>query len=204
MIDEIARASGAAVSRETVGLLERYVDALLSENTRQNLIGPASEEDVWARHIVDSAQLLRLAPRAGSWADIGSGAGLPGFVLGILSRQPITLIEPRRLRAEFLERTRSALKLANVTVLQSSAGAATGRFDYITARAVASSEALLAMTAHLAHPGTIFLLPRGRSAQSELDAVTRTWQGGFRLEQSLTSADAAILVASGVRRKGGR
>jgi 16S rRNA (guanine527-N7)-methyltransferase len=59
------------------------------------------------------------------------------------------------------------------------------------------------MAAHLSHPETKWLLPKGRNAKSELDEAARTWQGGFRLEASLTDPEAAVLVATGVRRRSG-
>src|SRR5215218_4704290 len=72
------------VPRETQALLERYVDLLLVENDHQNLIGKSTVAEIWDRHVADSAQLVRFAPRPdSSWLDIGSGAGLPGMVIAI-------------------------------------------------------------------------------------------------------------------------
>ena len=72
----------------------------------------------------------------------------------------------------------------------------------ITARAVAPAVELLGMTCHLAHSGTRFLLMKGRSAKKELEDVRRAWQGDFRLVASRTDAEAAIIVAERVRRRG--
>ena len=202
MIAAVEAASVRPVSRETFEKLGRYVDLLIAENGRQNLIARSTESDVWKRHIADSAQLLRFAPpEGGRWLDIGTGAGLPGLVIAILTGDPVTLVEPRRLRAEFLERAAAELDL-RVTVTCAKVEKLTGQFDVITARAVAAADALFGMAAHLSHPGTIWILPKGRSAKSELDAALQAWQGSFRLEPSVTSGEAAILVASHVRRKG--
>lgn len=192
------------VSRETFEKLQRYITLLEGENARQNLISRAASEDIWVRHIEDSVQLRPFAARPGRWLDVGSGAGLPGIVLAVLSEDPIVLCEPRRLRADFLERVKGELGLNHVEVAQKKAEQIRGRFDYVTARAVASASKLFAMTAHLTHNGTTFILPKGRSAQSELDDVRQSWQGSFRLEPSMTSEDASILVATGVRPKGAR
>ena len=192
------------VSRETQALLDRYVALLLDENERQNLIGRSTVDEIWDRHIADSAQLVRFAPRPdSSWLDIGSGAGLPGLVIAILTHGPVTLAEPRRLRADFLRRTTDALGLSGqVTVAAAKAERLTGKFDVITARAVASLDQLLRLSQHLSTDKTLWLFPKGKSAQTELDAARGAWQGGFRLEPSATSGEAAILVASDVRRKG--
>lgn len=204
MIELIESAVGRAVSRETFARLEDYVALLLAENARQNLIGRSTLDDLWRRHIADGAQLVRFAPRPdSSWLDIGSGAGLPGMVIAILTQGPVILAEPRRLRAEFLERAAGELGLADrVRVAAVKAERMTGRFEVITARAVARLDSLLRISQHLSTDKSVWVLPKGKSAQSELDEARHSWQGEFRLEPSLTSGEAAILVASRVRRKG--
>ena len=192
------------VSRETRAQLDRYVALLLEENVRQNLISRASVGEIWERHVADSAQLIRFAPRPdSSWLDIGSGAGLPGLVIAILCQGPVTLVEPRKLRADFLQRATDALGLSDrVTVHAAKVERITGKFDLITARAVASVSELLRISHHLSTDKSVWLFPKGKSAQSELDEARHAWQGDFRLEPSMTSGEAAILVATGVRRKG--
>jgi 16S rRNA (guanine527-N7)-methyltransferase len=89
-----------------------------------------------------------------------------------------------------------------VSVHAAKAERITGRFDVITARAVASLDALLRISQHLSTDKTLWLFPKGKSARNELDEARRSWQGDFRLEPSVTSGEAAIVVAAGVRRKG--
>ena len=199
MIERIAAVSGIDVSRETFAKLEQFAELLIDESGRQNFVSAASLGDVWERHFVDAAQLLSLAGGPGRWCDIGSGAGLPGMVVAILSGQPMMLVEPRRLRCEFLRHSVETLGLTNVEIVVAKAQRATGHFDYITARAVAHLGPLFAMTSHLAHAGTRFILPKGQSAKSELAEARRSWQGDFRLVTSQTHPDAAIVVADRVR-----
>ncbi len=149
-----------------------------------------------------------------NWLDIGSGAGLPGLVLAVLSPDPVTLVEPRRRRVEFLERVKADLALDHVIVVGASIDKVVGRYDVITARAVASLDKLLAMSMPLSHPrvsspkashaATKCLFPKGRKAKQELDEALRTWHGVFRLVPSHTSSDAAIVVAESVVRRGSR
>jgi 16S rRNA (guanine527-N7)-methyltransferase len=204
MIAEIAAASGRDVSRETFGRLERYAALLAEENWRQNLIAPNSVAELWTRHILDGAQLVGLAGREGRWLDIGSGAGLPGLVIAILAGGRVTLNEPRRLRADFLRRAVADLGLADVEIAECRVERMSGKFDLITARAVARLDKLLGMAWHLAHSETKWVLPKGESAQSELDEALRTWQGSFCLVPSRTHPASAILVAEHVKRRGKR
>ena len=112
MIDRLAGLSGRDVSRETFEKLEAYAGLLREESQRQNLVSASTLDSLWERHILDSAQLVRFEPHRGAtWVDIGSGAGLPGIVIACLVEGPVTLIEPRRLRADFLHRACESLLL---------------------------------------------------------------------------------------------
>ena len=204
MIDAVVAASGRPVSRETLAKLERYAALLTEEAHRQNLIARSTVEHLWQRHLLDSAQLVPFHPGPyASWLDMGSGAGLPGIVIALLVDGPVTLVEPRRLRAEFLRRVAAELEL-EVTVHQQKAEALTGQFDSITARAVASVDRLLQLAGHLAHAGTKWVLPKGKSAKSELAEARRNWQCEARIEASCTDPGAEILVLSKVKAKSNR
>lgn len=202
MIEEIAAASGRDVPRETFEKLERFAQLLIEGNQRQNLIAPNSVAELWTRHILDGAQLLGLAGREGRWLDIGSGPGLPGMVVAILGGRPMTLNEPRKLRAEFLRQAVAELALPEVTIAECKVERVNGTYDLITARAVARLDRLFGMACHLAHSETKWVLPKGESAQSELDEAMEAWQGSFRLVQSRTHPASAIVIAEHVQRRG--
>ena len=204
MIEQIAAAAGRDVSRETFASLELFAALLLEANRRQNLIAANSEAELWTRHILDGAQILGLAQRNGSWCDIGSGPGLPGLVIAILGGRPMTLNEPRRLRADFLRHVVEKLALPDVTIAECRIERLAGKFDVITARAVARLGKLFGMACHLAHSETKWVLPKGERAQSELDEAREAWQGSFCLVSSRTHAASAIVIAEHVQRRGKR
>ena len=206
MIGALRVAARRDVSRETFARIEVYVDLLRAEATRQNLISLSTVESVWDRHILDSAQLVRFEPRRGaSWADIGSGAGLPGVIVALLTDGPITLIEPRRLRAEFLQMAVESLGLMERVRIQCEKVERTsGAFDVITARAVASLDGLLTISRHLSTNETVWILPKGRNAQSELAQAKRNWHCEARVERSCTDPDSGILVLTRVGAKKAR
>lgn len=182
--------------------LADYVALLKDEGERQNLISPSTKPAIWSRHIVDSAQLLALAPsQQGHWVDIGSGAGLPGLVIAMASGWRVVLIEPRKLRAEFLVRAVDALGMTTqVCVLQANANRAGAPLAaVVSARAVATAGKLLNEARGFSDLSTTFLLPKGATAQAELENVQQTWHGMFHVEQSITDPDAGIIVATQVR-----
>jgi 16S rRNA (guanine527-N7)-methyltransferase len=199
VIERLAEVAGRPVSRETFEKLEAFARLLREERARQNLVSATTLNQLWDRHILDSVQLAHFEPRAGaSWVDIGSGAGLPGIVIACLVEGPVTLIEPRRLRADFLHKVSESLEL-NASVVFGKAERTEGKFDVITARAVAPLTRLLKISAHLSTRKTVWALPKGRSAERELVEARQTWQGVFHVERSVTDAESFIVVATGVR-----
>lgn len=196
---------GRAVSRETIGQLERLEELLRTEAQNQNLVARSTLDQLWERHILDSAQLVRLAPEGASWVDIGSGAGLPGLVIAILVEARVQLLEPRRLRADFLTRAVEDLGLSQrVGVAACKAERAQGSFDVITARAVASVCKLLQISTHLSTRNSIWILPKGRGVQSELAEARRHWHCDAETVPSLTDPDSEILLLRNVKARGGR
>jgi len=201
MIDRLAEVAQRDVSRETFEKLETYAALLKAESRRQNLVSASTLEHLWVRHILDSAQLVRFEPHAGaSWVDVGSGAGLPGIVIACLVDGPVTLVEPRRLRADFLHSVAESLHL-KVTVFAGKAERAGGKYDVITARAVAHLAELLKISAHLSTRKSLWVLPKGRSAEAELAEAQQAWQGAFHVERSLTDPESRIVVGTGVKAK---
>jgi 16S rRNA (guanine527-N7)-methyltransferase len=185
--------------------LERLARLVAQENERQNLVAASTLPHMWGRHIVDSAQLLALAGSAveGVWTDLGSGGGFPGLVIAALREAPIVLVETRGLRARFLEHCVKELGLTHAAIHQSKVERFTleAPAAVISARAFAALDATLAVASHLCDQNTLWLLPKGRSAQIELVTASQQWQAAFHVEQSVTDPDSAIIVASGVTRR---
>jgi len=204
MTEDEARAwlEARGVSRETWQALDRFIAFLVAETEHQNLISAATQAHIWDRHIIDSAQLLDLASPAGSWVDLGSGAGFPGLIIAAVGERPVTLVETRAKRVQFLNQASEVLGIGNrVTVVQSRVETFTAEpYDVITARAFAPLPRLLDVAIHLSVPTTKWLLPKGRSAAAELAALNGSWQGDFKIVPSITDNESAIIVADSVGR----
>lgn len=182
---------------EKLDLLE---NDLRKENELQNLVARNSLESFWQRHIADSAQLLPHAGCSGGpWLDLGSGAGFPGLVIAALRPQiSVILVESRKRRIEWLERMCDRMGLENCRV----EGARLELVDtfgagVISARAFAPLDRLLRLSARFSTSRTRWVLPKGRSAAQEVDALPRIGRNMFHVEQSLTDAEAGIVVGTG-------
>jgi 16S rRNA (guanine527-N7)-methyltransferase len=188
------------VSRETGERLEAFIAFLRREASSQNLIATSTLDSIWSRHVVDSAQLLKLLPddvaKDGNWLDLGSGAGFPGIVVAILSDYHVTLVESRNRRIDYLHRAIEMLDLeSNVTL----AGMPlerlkTAPYSVISARAFAPLPRLFELAARFSTDKTNWLLPKGRNAAKEWEEVQPVWTGYFSIEPSITDAESGILV----------
>ena len=180
--------------------LERFVDMLVAENGRQNLIAASTIPTIWVRHITDSAQLLSFDVRDGEglWIDLGSGPGLPGLVVAILTARPVLLVESRKRRCDFLRSVAANLDLKHVEVAEAPLERVETRpAATISARAFAPLGRLLDLSARFSTESTRWLLPKGRNAVKELALLPEAWQRMFHVEQSRTDAESQILVGTG-------
>ncbi|MEP7348470.1 MAG: 16S rRNA (guanine(527)-N(7))-methyltransferase RsmG [Sphingorhabdus sp.] len=196
------------VSRETWDRLEAFVAFLKREAGSQNLVAASTLDSIWSRHIVDSAQLVKLLPgeipEDGQWIDLGSGAGFPGIVVALLGNFHVTLVESRARRIDYLQRALALLALNDrVTV----AGMPlerleTAPYSVISARAFAPLPRLFELAARFSTNNTFWLLPKGRNAAKEWDEVQTGWTGDFHIEPSVTDSEAGILVGRLSARRG--
>jgi 16S rRNA (guanine527-N7)-methyltransferase len=184
------------VSRETLARLKAYVNVLTDWNARHNLVSARSLEDVWRRHMWDSAQLAAFVPpHATSLVDLGSGAGFPGLVLAemLRGRVSVVLYEATRKKAEFLEAAAQRMGLnvgiRNVRIEASRHQPA----DVVTARAVAPLDQLLGYAQQFAARHTVCLFLKGQSVAAELTQAGKSWSMKVTQHQSVTDPSGVIL-----------
>jgi 16S rRNA (guanine527-N7)-methyltransferase len=191
------------VSRGTWQRLEAFVAFLREEAEQQNLISAATLDHIWARHIVDSAQLLSFDPPQGGWLDLGSGAGFPGLIIALLSKHTVTLVESRAKRIDYLNRAIAHLglderaRVAGMSVERLE----TAPYSVISARAFAPLPKLLDLSQRFSTQKTLWLLPKGRNAANELDEARKAWEFEFSVEKSATDNEAGILVGRVIGKK---
>jgi 16S rRNA (guanine527-N7)-methyltransferase len=186
---EFARDLGLPVSQETIDRLETYRRLLVEWSERMNLVGPKELELFWSRHALDSAQLLKFAPEAKSWVDLGSGAGFPALVVAsFLAGQPgaqVHLVESIGKKAKFLMAVAAEAGLpATVFNLRiEDFGAGKGRYDVVTARALAPLPRLIPYAKPILDRGAIGLFHKGADLEAELAAAKDVLNGGaFRAD----------------------
>ncbi|WGM37168.1 16S rRNA (guanine(527)-N(7))-methyltransferase RsmG [Caulobacter sp. NIBR1757] len=198
----LADAIGA--TSDHIADLERYRAMLEDWNSRMNLVGPSAMAVFWSRHALDSAQLIRLAPDALRWADLGTGAGLPGLVLAILLKgregAQVHLVESLAKRCRFLSEVVSELGLP-ATVHNARAEDVRIEVDVVTARAVAALPKLLGFAEPCLKRGARGLFLKGQAAETELaEARGAGWKLDAALIQSLSDPDGRIVDIRSAKR----
>ncbi len=186
-------------NEQAIARLDILVEELLRENELQNLVAKATLPAMWQRHIADSAQLLEFCDAAAPWLDLGSGAGFPGLVIAAMRPElPVILVESRRRRVDWLERSAARMELANCRVegrrLEQVEAFPAG---VISARAFAPLDRLLALSARFSTSRTHWVLPKGRSAEQEVLGLPKGRNSMFHVKQSLTDPEAGIIVGRG-------
>lgn len=163
-------------------------EAVTEANKRLNLTAITSEEDVLQKHFLDSAAGASLL-EGERVADLGAGGGFPGLVLAVLRPGThFTLLEATGKKADFLVATARALGLDNVEVRAErievyARGSARGRFDTVTARALAALNVLMEYGAPLLKQGGLLLAYKGRGyAEEEAQAENAAKTLGLKRE----------------------
>ena len=193
-------AVASAVSRETLRRFEIMVDLLLRWQTMLNLVSASTLPDVWSRHIADSMQLIKNAPNAKVWADLGSGAGFPGLIIAILLADNVEamvhLIESDRRKCAFLREViwatgaKAEIHCARVeTTLNNIRG-----IEAITARGFASLEKILALTERKLMESATGIFPRGLQVVDELTLRTKYVSFDFRFIRSEADPASQIVI----------
>lgn len=192
-------ASTFDVSRETIDRLKAYVELLDKWNAKINLVAKSTLENVWHRHVADSAQLWALAPVGlTSWVDIGSGAGFPGLVIAAIAAEKapeltVTLVESDRRKAIFLQTAARAMGVSAQVITKRIENLEPQNADVLSARALASLTQLLEYADKHRKSSGVCLFLKGARAELELTEAATCWHMSHTTSPSVTDTDAVIL-----------
>lgn len=196
------------VSRETLTRLRQYADLVKKWQKTINLVSPATVDDLWDRHILDSLQVWKLQPQSQNWLDMGSGAGFPGIVTAICMIEQndgwVYLIESNQKKAAFL---RSAIVATGARasvhpIRVAEAVEKIPKIDAISARALASLDDLLEMSEpwFLNNDKLSTLFHKGRDYASEIEVARSRWSFNLVKYESQIQDGSVILQISDLKR----
>lgn len=201
-IDGIAFQRLAGCTDAQLADLTRFQALLTEWNEVMNLVGPATLPTYWNRHAWDSAQLLKLAPDAKLWADLGAGAGLPGVVLAILLKDTpgakVHLVESMAKRCRFLRAVADELGLP-VEIHNARAEELDLSVDVVTARACAPMVRLLGYAQPYLKRGAVGWFLKGQDVATELAEAAAYWKFESNLRSSSSDPRGQIVQVKGLK-----
>jgi 16S rRNA (guanine527-N7)-methyltransferase len=203
----IENAVGRDVSRETFERLQQFAVAFEKWSARINLVAPSTVPHLWSRHILDSAQVIRLAPDAKTWLDLGSGGGFPGAIIAVLLSESadcaVTLVESNAKKAAFLSTVLGSIGVsARVqTARIEAAPARSEAFDVVTARALAQLSTLFELGDIWLLHGSVGFFHKGRDYRREIEECRDGWSFDLVEHPSLVDPESVVLEVRNLRRR---
>ena len=189
------------VSRETQDRLDQFIETLLRWQAKLNLIGNSTIAEVWTRHVADSLQLLPLAPKARTWADLGSGGGFPGMVIACALADEagarVHLVESNEKKAAFLREAvgvTGAPAVVHAVRAEKFGESCAEPLDAITARALAPLKTLCDQAFPFISRGAVGLFPKGQDVDAELTEAAKYWRLDASKVPSKTSPEGSIVL----------
>ncbi len=181
---------------ETISSIKLFVKELINANKKHNFISKSTENFIWHRHVLDSAQLVKFIDFSkGSLSDLGSGAGFPGLILALFSKNKdfhVKLYEKSPVKRAFLNNLSEKLSI-EVEIL--------GNVyedliytDYIVCRAFKKLEAIIQVSREIAKKSHKLIILKGQNAQKDLKKAFNKEKYDYKLENSITHEDSKIII----------
>ena len=181
---------------KTISDIKIFVDELLKANKKHNLISKSTENTIWHRHILDSAQLVKFIDFSkGSLSDLGSGAGFPGMILALFNENKdfhVKLYEKSPVKRSFLEHISKKL-LIKVEIIGNVYEGSINT-DYIVSRAFKKLEAIIQVSREIAKKSHKLIVLKGRNAQEDLKKAFIKEKYDYKLENSITNEESKIII----------
>ena len=183
-------------SEKSIFQLKNFSESLIEINKSYNFISQNTEKDIWHRHILDCAQLVKFIDFNGiSLADLGSGAGLPGMVLAIYNQNKnfhVKLYEKSPVKRKFLEKAASKLN-TKISIL-SNIYEENIDSEIIVCRAFKKIDQVIQVSREMIKKPHKLIVLKGQNAQEDLNKAFKKQKYPYKIVKSITSEDSKIII----------
>jgi 16S rRNA (guanine527-N7)-methyltransferase len=171
---------------------------VLSYNQKFNLISKSTEESIWDRHILDSAQLVKFInfSDGSSLSDLGTGAGFPGLILAIFNRNTkfhVKLYDKSRVKTKFLQSMCDKLKI-KAQIYENDYKNHDIDANFIVSRAFKKLEEHIRISREMIKVSHRLIILKGKSAQEEVKKLNNDFNYSYSLKKSITSPESKIII----------
>ena len=185
-------------SDEKIHKIHKYIDLLLIFNKKYNLISKSTEKEVWNRHILDCAQIIKYIDfnKAHILSDFGSGAGLPGVILSIANTNPnfhVKLYEKSPVKRTFLA---DVQKITEFEIEKNVYDYDLIKSNYIVCRAFKKLDLIFDISREkVKNPHKLIIL-KGKNALNDLKKLPKGKNYRYKTVDSVTDSDSKIIIAT--------
>jgi len=183
-------------SSKSISDIKAFVNELLTANKKHNFISKSTENIIWHRHILDSAQLVKFIDFSkGSLSDLGSGAGFPGIILALFNKKKdfhVKLFEKSPVKRAFLRDISDKLSL-KIEILGNVYDHSINS-DYIVSRAFKKLDAIIQVSREIVKKPHKLIILKGQNAQKDLKKAFKKEKYDYKLENSITDEDSKIII----------
>ncbi len=183
-------------SDHSIEKLKKFTSLVLKENQDYNLIAKSTENQIWYRHILDSAQLVKFIDfNLNSLADLGTGAGFPGLVVEIFNKNKafhVKLYEKSPVKRRFLTGVIKELSL-NAEVLGDVRNEVIDS-EIIICRAFKKLDKIIQVSREIAKKPHKLIILKGQNAQQEIKNSFKKKKYPYKLASSMTNKDSKIIL----------
>ena len=183
-------------SSKSISKIKIFITELLRANKKHNFISKSTENVIWHRHVLDSAQLVKFIDFSkGSLSDLGSGAGFPGLILALFNENKdfhVKLYEKSPVKKTFLENISKKLFI-NIEIF----GNVYEEFidsDYIVCRAFKKLDAIIQVSREISKKSHKLIILKGQNAQEDLKKAFIKEKYDYKLEKSITNKDSKTII----------
>ncbi len=184
-------------SSDDIAKLEIFRQYLLKFNKNYNLISKSTENSIWSRHVLDSAQILSFfnINENKSLVDLGTGAGFPGLIIAIFNKNVkfhVKLFEKSPVKRRFLQKIKDNLNIK----VEIADDVYKGKIDadIIVSRAFKKIEKIIEISREIKEKPHKIIILKGKNAQEEINKVSLGSKYSYKLKKSITDNDSKIIV----------
>ena len=195
------------VSRETLLRLDEYSKDIILKNKEINLISKSTESSIKSRHIADSMQTIDFIDKNDikTCTDLGSGAGLPGIVLGIImsSKKPnfkVIFYEKSYHKSNFLREMSKKFNLDAEIYQKNIFNEKNLITDVIISRAFKPLPVIFQIAKTNFKNFKYIILFLGKSGKKILKDAMKNWKFDYEERKSLTNDESIIVKISNLKK----
>ena len=178
--------------------LDNYCNEVINYNQKFNLISKSTVPEIWDRHILDSAQLVKFIDFKDdkSLSDLGTGAGFPGIVIAIFNKNPkfhVKLYEKSKVKTKFLIKLCEKLNI-KAQIYENDYCSHNIESNYIVSRAFKKLSEHIRISREIIKLSHTLIILKGRNAEVEIKQLNNIFNYSYTLEKSITNPDSKIAI----------